>query len=695
MAQLSLGIDVGGTFTDFVLYDPEAKNFSIGKHLTTPENPSVGVIEGAQETLQRLGVVTSQLKDIIHGTTLVANLLIERKGVKVGFIATEGFQDTLELGREQRYDAYDLFIKRAEPLVPRYLRCTVSERIDWEGKVLRPLKLEELNPIAQLFQKEQVEAIAVTLMHSYRNSAHEQRIRDHLKAHHPQFYVTISSDVAPEVREHQRSSTTAANAYVMPAMNRYLTDLDVRLKEQGFTGTLYMMLSGGGVTTVDVVREAPIRMVESGPAAGAIAGAYYGKLVDHRDVISFDMGGTTAKICLITNGQPSRASELEVAREHRFKKGSGLILKVPSIEMIEIGTGGGSIASIDRMGLMKVGPQSAGADPGPACYGLGGTEPTVTDADLVLGYLDPSYFLGGEMRLNLEAAQGVIDEKLAKPMGMSLTRAAVGVHDVANEHMATAARIYASEQGVDPRRYAMVAFGGAGPVHAYRVAKLLHLNKAICPLGAGVTSSLGMLVSPRSFDFVQSYIKRLDALDWDYLNSIYGAMESHAQDILSAAGVAPKDIDLVRSVDMRYVGQGFEITVPIPNGRLGSQYTESLMNTFNETYKSLFRRHLTGVPVEAITWRLTASEPAPHPEIRFRTSGAASYANGLKGKRSVYLPEEGQYIDCPVYDRYSLKVGDSFKGPAIVEERESTVVVGPDAEVTIDQHLNLIMELEQ
>jgi len=395
MARLSLGIDVGGTFTDFVVYDPEANYFSVGKHLTTPDNPSVGVIAGTQEILQRLRVATSDLSHIVHGTTLVSNLLIQRKGTKVGLIATEGFRDALELGREQRYDMYDLFIKRAEPLVPRYLRRAVSERVDWEGKVLRPLKLEEVDPIVRLFQEEQVESIAVVLMHSYRNPAHEQRIRDYLKDRYPRFYVTISSEVAPEVREHQRNSTTVANAYVQPAMDRYLGELDAPLKERGFRGTIYIMLSGGGVTTVDVAREVPIRMVESGPAAGAIASTYYANLLGQKDVISFDMGGTTAKICLITNGHPSRTSELEVAREHRFKKGSGLVLKVPAIDMIEIGAGGGSIANIDVMGLMKVGPQSAGADPGPACYGLGGSEPTVTDADLLLGYLDPNYFLGG------------------------------------------------------------------------------------------------------------------------------------------------------------------------------------------------------------------------------------------------------------------------------------------------------------
>jgi len=693
MPQLSLGIDVGGTFTDFAIYDPEAHTFSVGKGLSDPQNRSVGVVQRAREVFDRLGIKIADVGQITYGTTMAANLLLERKGVRVGLIATDGFRDTLEMGTEQRFDLYDLSARGAEPLVPRYLRKTISERVDFEGRVLRPLDLSQLDPIISGFETAGVETIAVALMHSYRNPEHEQRVGDYLRSRYPKYHVSISSDVAPEVREYSRTSTAVANAYVEPPLRRHLADMEAGLKEAGFDGVIYMMLSEGGVTTLDVAREFPVRLVESGPAAGATAAAYYGNLVGERDVVSFDMGGTTAKLCLITDGQPSRTSELEVARAHRFKKGSGLVLRVPSVEMIEIGAGGGSIAYLDPMGLMKVGPRSSGADPGPACYGLGGTEPTVTDADVVLGHLNPNYFLGGDFPLDTEAARSAIGHTLAEPMGMDVIRAAKGIHDVVNDNMATAARMHAAEQGLDIRSYSLIAFGGAGPVHGYRVAKLLGLKRVVCPLAAGVMSSIGMLVAPKSFDSLQSYISRLDSLDWDHLNSVYETMESRATDLLVDAGVASEDITLVRSADMRYVGQGFEIVVPIPAGKLGSDGYETMAKTFNDTYKSLFRRNLTDVPVEAITWRLTASEPPPRPELRFRPIGGVGYPDGVKGERPVFSPEEGRFVDHLVLDRYSLEVGATVRGPAIVEERESTVVVGPDARCFIDEHLNLVMDL--
>ncbi len=694
MAELYLGSDVGGTFTDFVVMDRESSTFSVGKTLTTPQNPAVGVTDGAEEVVRRLGSTLADVAQINHCTTLAGNLIVERKGAKVGLVATEGFRDSLEMGRELRYDIFDLLITRAEPLVRRYLRKTVSERMDRAGNVVRPLDLDELDAIVSFFQAEGVESIAVALLHSYRDSTHEQRIRDRLRERYPNFYVSVSSEVAPEVREFERTSTTVANAYVQPAMDRYAEDMKVRFEGLGFGGTIYPMVSGGGLTTLDVALEFPVRMVESGPAAGAVAAAYYGQLLGQQDVVSFDMGGTTAKVCLNRSGTPSRTNELEVAREHRFRKGSGITLRVPAIEMVEIGAGGGSIAHIDTMGLLKVGPGSAGADPGPVCYGRGGTEPTVTDADLILGYLDPGHFLGGEMSLDPDRARDAVMERVGTPLGVDLTRAASGIHDVVNENMATAARVYASEQGVDLRRFAMIAFGGAGPVHAYRVAKRLGTSKVICPLGAGVFSSVGLLVAPRSFDFVHSYIARLDSLDWDYLHDMYRGMESHAQEILTSAGADPATIYMQHTADMRYVGQGFEVNVPLTREDIASRDHGRLEEVFNANYERLFHRRLNHVPVEAITWRFSASEPPPRPEMRFRAPGTSSYPNGLKGKRPVFIHEEGGYADVPVYDRYSLQPGMSFTGPAVVEERESTVVVGPDARVTVDSYLNLIMELE-
>ena len=693
MPDARLGVDVGGTFTDFVVFDPESGSFSVGKTLTTPQDLALGIIRGTREAAERAGFEVRDISQVTYGTTLVANLLLERKGVRVGLIATEGFRDVLETGTEQRYDMYDLTARRAEPLVPRNLRRTVRERVGWDGGVLVPLDPSSLDPILSTFEAYGVEMIAVALLHSYRNPSHERMVREYLKDRYPQYAVSLSSEVAPEVREYPRTSTTVANAYVEPPLRGHLAEMEDGLRSLGFGGVIYMMLSEGGITTMEAARSFPVRLVESGPAAGAMAAAYYGEALGYGDLLSFDMGGTTAKLCLITGGRPSRTTELEVAREHRFKKGSGLILKVPAIDMIEIGAGGGSIAYVDPMGLMKVGPQSAGADPGPACYGLGGTEPTVSDADLVLGLLNPGYFLGGEMALDPDSARKAIEDRLAAPMGMSVTRAAQGIHEVVNENMATAARMHASEQGLDVRGSALVAFGGAGPIHAYRVAKLLGVNRVVCPLGAGVMSSIGMLVAPKSFDSVQSYISRLDSVDWDHVSSIYEGMESSAVELLTVAGVDAEDIRMERSADMRYVGQGFEIVVPAPGGKLGPGLQETLAATFSETYKSLFGRILTDVPVETITWRLSASEPPPRPDIRFRTAESPAHAGGVKGERPVFLTEEGRFIDCPVFDRYGLEPGATVNGPAIVEERESTVFVGPDARCAIDEHLNLVMTL--
>ena len=417
MADARLGVDVGGTFTDFVVLDPESASFSIGKTLTTPHDLARGIVRGAREASERAGFQVGDISQVTYGTTLVANLLLERKGVRVGLIATEGFRDVLETGTEQRYDMYDLTARRAEPLVPRQLRRTVRERVAWDGRALVPLDTSSLDAIVSSFEALGVETIAVAFMHSYRNPAHERMVRDYLQARYPRYSVSLSSEVAPEVREYPRTSTTVANAYVEPPLRRHLEEMEAGLRSLGFGGVIYLMLSEGGITTLEAARSFPVRLVESGPAAGAMAAAYYGKALGYDDLVSFDMGGTTAKLCIITGGRPSRTSEFEVARQHRFKKGSGLILKVPAIDMIEIGAGGGSIASIDPMGLMKVGPQSAGADPGPACYGLGGTEPTVSDADLVLGLLDPGYFLGGEMALDPSAALRAIETRACDANG--------------------------------------------------------------------------------------------------------------------------------------------------------------------------------------------------------------------------------------------------------------------------------------
>ena len=574
--RIRIGIDVGGTFTDLVLVDERRDLIYTGKRLTSSRDPSEAIVGGLERLLREAGTGADELHSLVHGTTLVANTIIERNGARVGLITTRGFRDSLEMGREIRYDLYDLHLELPRPLVSRTRRREVSERLDAEGRIVVALDEAELGRVGAALVADGVESIAVCFMHAYRNPVHERLARRILERVCPQIPVSLSSEVAPEIREYQRASTTCANAYVQPRIARYLARLEDRLSPMRLSGKLSIMLSNGGITTVRAARQFPIHLIESGPAAGAMAAGYYGLLTSTTSLISFDMGGTTAKMCLVDRGWPSRAHELEAGRVRRFRKGSGLPLKVPVVDMIEIGAGGGSIARVDAMGLLKVGPESAGSEPGPACYGRGGTRPTVTDADLALGYLSPDYFLGGEMALDRARADRAIEEHVARPLGLDVAAAAVGIHDVVNESMAAATRMHAAEKGQDPRRFALVAFGGAGPVHAYGLARLLKLRRIICPFGAGVTSALGMLVAAPSTDLVRSYVTRLATIDWSHLNGLFAEMEEEARALLVEAGADPAELTLRRSADMRYVGQGFEIPVPLAEGPLGPESLSDL-----------------------------------------------------------------------------------------------------------------------
>jgi len=689
--RVRIGIDVGGTFTDFVLVDERRDLIYTGKRLTTAGDPSVAIADGVRRLLAEATTAIGELHSVVHGTTLVANTIIERTGARVGLITTRGFRDALEMGREIRYDLYDLFATPAPPLVPRALRREVGERVDARGEVLLPFDAAEFRRAVRELRADGVDAIAVSFVHAYANAEHERRAREILAEDAPALPVSVSSDVAPEIREFERTSTTCANAYVQPRMQRYLARLDDTLKAMGLRGHLYVMLSGGGITTVRAARQFPIRLIESGPAAGAMAAAYYGLLTETPSLISFDMGGTTAKMGLIDRGWPERVHEFEAGRVRRFRKGSGLPLKVPVVEMIEIGAGGGSIARVDQMGLLKVGPQSAGSEPGPVCYGRGGTLPTVTDADLLLGYLSPDYFLGGEMRLDRKAVERAMDEQVARALDVSGLEAAVGIHDVVNENMAAATRMHVAEKGRDPRRYALVAFGGAGPVHAYGLAKLLKLTRIVCPFGAGVTSALGLLVAAPAIDFVRSYVTRLERTDWEHVNALFAEMESDARALLIETGADPAQIAVHRAADMRYVGQGFEIGVALPDGPLGADRLADVRERFFATYRQRFERHITDVSVEALTWRLGATAPVPNVELHFGGQPAAP-RDPVKGHREVYFPQTG-FAPCAVLNRYALQPGMEVAGPAVVEERESTTVVGPDARLVVDRHLNLIIEI--
>jgi N-methylhydantoinase A len=687
-----IGVDIGGTFTDLVWVDETTGAVRVGKLLTTPKDPSQAVEEGVVTLLHEAGAGAAAVRALIHGTTLATNALIERKGARVGLLATAGFRDAVEIGREGRYDMYDLFIDPPVPLVPRQLRVEVTERVLADGSVLRPLDPVQARAAIAELGTLGVEAIAICLLHAYRNPANERALAALCAEILPGVPVSCSSDVVPEIREYERTSTTTANVYVMPLMARYLDDLERKLQELGVPGRLYVMMSAGGIATPETAKRVPVRLVESGPAAGALAAARSARQVGLDRLLSFDMGGTTAKACVIDRGEPLLAREFEVARADRFKKGSGLPIRVPVVELIEIGAGGGSVARVDRMGLLKVGPDSAGADPGPACYGAGGQEPTVTDADLLLGYLDADFFLGGRMRLDVEAARRAIETRVAQPMGLGLTEAAWGIHRVVNENMAAAARVHGIERGKDLRGYPLFAFGGAGPVHAWQVGRILRVPRVLVPYGAGALSAYGLLAAPLAFDFVRTAPQRLTAADWELINRLFQEMEAEGRRILRGADVPDAEVSVRRSAEMRYFGQGHEVDVEIPTGILTEASLGSITASFETAYRLLYSRTPMGVPLEALNWRAVISGPSPALTITSGLETGAATAPTAKKHRAAYFPEPGGYVETPVYDRYRLDPGVRFVGPVIVEERESTTVIGPGALISVDAHRNLVAE---
>jgi N-methylhydantoinase A len=689
-----LGVDIGGTFTDLVLVDEATGAVRVGKVLTTAKDPALGVEQGVQSLLDEAGRRAADVSAVVHGTTLATNALIERKGARTALLTTAGFRDALEIRREGRYDMYDLFIDPPAPLVPRRLRREVQERVLADGRILRPLDESRAREVIRDLVAEGVEAIAICLLHAYANAEPERRLAALVREVAPGVAVSCSSEVVPEIREYERTSTTVANAYVMPLVARYLEDLERRLRDAGVSGQLAIMQSSGGIVLPDEARRFPIRLVESGPAAGALAAARAARRAGEPRLLSFDMGGTTAKACVIDRGEPLVAREFEVARADRFKRGSGLPIRVPVIELIEIGAGGGSIARVDRLGLLKVGPDSAGADPGPACYGLGGRLPTVTDADLLLGYLDSEFFLGGRMRLDRDAAARAVEEHVAAPLGLDVTAAAWGIHRVVNENMAAAARIHGIERGRDLRRYPLFAFGGAGPVHGWAVARILRLERMLVPFGAGAISAWGLLAAPPAFDFVRTYRTRLDQADWAAVNALFEAMEAEARARLARAGVAGAAVRVRRVAEMRYVGQGHEVEAEIPLGTLTPESVAPITAAFEAAYQALYHRRPHGVPVEALNWRVTVAGPAPALDVGGGgATGGSAAAAAVKGQRPAFFPETSGYVPTPVYDRYALGPGAELAGPAIVEERESTTVLGPGARCRVADDLTLVVEI--
>ena len=689
----ALSIDIGGTFTDFSLLDLATGEVSVHKVLTNPDAPQRALMDGAIEALAAANAAFDALSVIVHSTTLTTNSIIQRRGAKTALITTAGFRDILEMGREQMYDMYDLHAQMPEPLVPRHLRRGVNERVTRDGDVVHALDEEGAMAVVGDLVAEGVTALAVSFIHAYKSADHERRLESMVAERHPDLAISVSSEVAPVINEYERTSTTVADAYMKPAVSQYLRGVETGLAEQGYAGRLLVMLSEGGVMDSGWARRHPVRLLESGPAAGALAACFYGKLLGKLDLVSLDMGGTTAKTCVIENGRAAVTNFMEVDRVQRFRKGSGLPIIAPVLDLIEIGAGGGSIAWIDNLGLLKVGPASAGADPGPACYAQGGTDPTVTDADLLLGYLDPDYFLGGRMSLDAVAAREAVSG-LAGRAGLSEVDTAWGINRVVAENMAAAARIHIIERNKDPRNYALMAFGGAGPVHACEVARRLGVREVIAPLGAGVTSALGCLTVPLSFEGVRSLPALLSDTDWDTVNEVFGEMEAQGRAMLTAAGVNADEVELTRTADLRLAGQIHEVQTPVPNGSLDAASIERIAADFGEVYRELYGRRSLDIPIEVQNWRLQARGPEPQVKLRRRAASSdTDAAAALRGRRSAYFEATNGYVDTPVYDRYLLEPGAVIEGPAIVEERESTAVLGPGDSGRIDEWLNLTIEV--
>ena len=725
-----IGFDIGGTFTDFILVDGASGALHLHKCLTTPEDPSIGALAGMTDLLRAAGLGLAEVGHVVHGTTLVTNAIIERSGARLGLLTTRGFRDILQMGTEQRYDIHDLFLTFPEPLAARRDRREIAERVSRDGTVLEALDPEAVRREVRELVDDGVDALAICFLHAYKNPVHERAARDLVGAEFPDLPVSISSEVHPQINEYERSSTTAANAYVQPLMSAYVRKLDRALRERGFAGRFHLIQSSGGLTAPETARELPIRFLESGPAGGAQASALVGRAIGQADLLSFDMGGTTAKSSLIQDGEPDIAPMLEAARVHRFKRGSGLPVHAPVIDMMEIGAGGGSIARVDELGLLKIGPESAGAEPGPACYGLGGVEPTVTDANLLLGYLDPRYFLGGRMALDAAAAESAM-ARLATDLGLAVADAAWGIYDLVSENMAGAARVHIVEKGRDPRRYAMVAMGGAGPLHAARVARKLGMREVVVPPASGAASALGFLVAPVAYEAARSWPMRLADPDFPAVESLLRELEAEGRARLAEAGVAagaepapgngsaagppqgttPRTdgldagdraaVTVQRQADMRLRGQMHEISVLLPAEPLSSENLPAVIEAFTAEYQRRYTHLYDGAEIEVLNWRVVCTGPTPELAARPIGGGADGRDRGdraesaRKGRRRAWVPGRGAFADVPVYDRYALASGATVEGPAIVEEREATTIVPDACALTVDEGLNLRLVLAE
>jgi len=684
---LRVGVDIGGTFTDLCVLDDDGI-VAVGKVLTTHDEPARAVEDVLREALTDHDLDPAGVTALIHGTTLVTNALIERRGAPTALLTTEGFRDVLEMGREHRYELYDLGIEMPRPLVPRHLRHGVPERTLADGTIERAVDVDHVQRLARELAGAGVEAVAVCFLHSHVDDTNERAAREAIADVAPGLRVALSSDVNPEIREYERSSTTVANVYVQAIVDGYLADLRERTARVGVPRPPLIMLSNGGVATLDVARRHPIRMLESGPAGGALGAVAFAASRGVDDLMAFDMGGTTAKLSVVEDGRPLVTHAFEVARLYRMRPGSGLPVRAPVLDMIEIGAGGGSIAAVDSLGLVTVGPQSAGSEPGPVCYGRDGTRATVTDADLVLGYLGADSFLGGSMPLDAEAAREAIRRQVAEPMGIDVEQAAWGIHATVNENMANAARVHAVERGQDVTRLPLFASGGNGPLHGPGLARALGSPSVLVPPAAGVLSALGFLSAPLSIDLVQSAHARLGELTAELAEARLEQLRTEAEKVLTGSGVPAEEITHEHGCDMRFVGQGTETSVTVPAG--GDDWVERAEAAFRSAYGSRFGDVAPrGVEVEILTWRVNARGRDPEARLGF-----AGHAEGESrtGTRPAWFPDHG-YVDAAVHDRYRLRPGAELHGPALVEERESTLVVPPGARCTVGDDGTILLEL--
>ena len=697
-SRFRVGVDIGGTFTDVALEVGEALHTT--KVLTTHAAPERAVLEGIRKVIGLAGCAPGEVSFIVYGTTLATNLLIERKGSPIALLTTAGFRDTIEMRNENRYEQYNLDIDLPAPLVPRARRFPVHERINAKGKVLVPLDEAAVEALAPGLDECGVRSVAIAFLHSYMNDAHERRARELLLERLPSLKVTLSSEVSPEMREYERFSTACANAYVQPLMSAHLAGLRRELEREGFVCPLFLMLSGGGLTTLETAIRFPVRLVESGPAGGAIFASHVARTLDLGAVVSYDMGGTTAKICLIDDALPQTSRTFEVARVYRFMKGSGIPLRIPVIDMVEIGAGGGSIAGVDSMRRIEVGPESAGSEPGPACYGRDGGRPTVTDADLVLGRIHPDHFAGGRMRLDRRAAVAALRRGVGERLGVEPSHAALGVSEIVDENMSNAARVHAIESGKEIEPRTLVAFGGAAPLHAARIAEKLGMRRVVVPRGAGVGSAIGLLRAPVAYELTRSFHQRIGTLDVAAVNDLLGAMRAEARSVVEA-GAGGRPLNETRTAFMRYVGQGHEVGVELPvridTPRLEANGAQALMGAFEREYERLYERTIPNLEAEILTWVLMVSTDGTsesEPRIIDDSPGDSSPDDTVTSTRTRAIMDtgHGEFTQVSEYQRDELGAGAIVRGPAVIVEEDTTTVVTAGFDARVHPHGYIVME---